>query len=218
MKKYIEALIICNNYSDFLEYTLPQSHIIFDHLVIVTSPEDKRTHQLCKSYEKVTCVITENFRKYERDYDKESGMNYGFNFLNLKGWVYNLDADIYLPTRMRNFLEKEKLRKDTIYGFPRRICESKSEFLKNKDIQSYRKTNKISLFPGGYSQLYWAKKNKILNKKEIFKENIEITRETSSPDMIFASLFKYICIFHDMPVLHLGPFGPFNWKGRVTEQ
>jgi len=42
-KLYIEMVEVCINYSDLLKITLPTAKLHFDNIVIVTSPEDKKT-------------------------------------------------------------------------------------------------------------------------------------------------------------------------------
>lgn len=47
---FIEAVVICYNYSDFLEHTLPANLNHLDRLVVVTHPSDKATNELCRKF------------------------------------------------------------------------------------------------------------------------------------------------------------------------
>mgnify|MGYP007095246455 CR=1 FL=1 len=56
--KYLECVTVCVNHADILRITIPQNRHLFDNWVIVTSPEDKETQDLCKYY-KVHHVVTD---------------------------------------------------------------------------------------------------------------------------------------------------------------
>lgn len=62
----LEAVIVCDNYSDFLAHTLPDNRILFDKIVVVTSFEDKETQRVCEFWH-VQCIKTDviNSRKGE---------------------------------------------------------------------------------------------------------------------------------------------------------
>ena len=46
----IEGIIICVNYSDFLDITLDQNLKHFDQIIVVTDEKDIGTHEICKKY------------------------------------------------------------------------------------------------------------------------------------------------------------------------
>jgi hypothetical protein len=54
----LEAVIVCDQYSDFLRCTLPHNKTLFDRIVVVTSPEDRATQKICEFYH-VECVKTD---------------------------------------------------------------------------------------------------------------------------------------------------------------
>jgi len=118
---FLEGVIVCVNYSDFLSYTLPFNKTIFNHLVVVTSPEDERTQKLCEYYN-VECVVTDEFTKNGDPFNKAKGINAGLNKLSKKDWVIHLDADIYLPPLTRGILERISLDENNLYGIDRMMC------------------------------------------------------------------------------------------------
>lgn len=113
---YLEAVVICVNYSDFLAETLPTNRHQFDYLVVVTTPEDKKTQELCQYYN-VHCVQTTAFGT--AGFSKGAGINEGLKHLKRTGWVCHLDADILLPPRAREYLEKLQPDESYIYGCDR---------------------------------------------------------------------------------------------------
>lgn len=114
----IEAVIVCVNYSDFLEQTLPDNIQQLDDIVVVTTPEDKKTQALCAKYS-VECVKTTAFTEHGDDFNKGRGINLGLSHLRKKDWLLHLDADILLPDDFRRLLTKARINPKNIYGADR---------------------------------------------------------------------------------------------------
>ena len=57
-KSFLEALVVCVDYSDYLCHFITNNKKHFDNLVIVTSKSDVRTQQLCKDTD-TNVVITD---------------------------------------------------------------------------------------------------------------------------------------------------------------
>ena len=51
----MEAVVVCDRYSDFLRCTLPANKHLFDRIVVVTSAEDRDTQRICE-FHHVECV------------------------------------------------------------------------------------------------------------------------------------------------------------------
>ena len=127
----IEAVIICYNYSDYLEHTLPRNIDILDRIVVVTHPSDKKTIQLCNKYS-VDCVKTTVFHDDGDAFNKGRAINLGLSHLRHSGWLLHLDADIVLPHRFRYMLHSAKLNKQKIYGCDRLSTISYENWMENK--------------------------------------------------------------------------------------
>ena len=72
---YLEGIIVCVNYSDFLSHTLPFNKPLFNHLIVVTSPEDEKTKNLCEYYN-VECVVTNEFTKNGDAFNKAKEVSF----------------------------------------------------------------------------------------------------------------------------------------------
>jgi hypothetical protein len=118
---YLEAVIVCVNYSDFLAHTLPENRTMFDNMVVVTSLNDLDTVRICNKYN-VRCIQTDAFYQNKEVFNKGAGINVGLKALNRTGWVLHLDADIYLPPLTRHVLRKECLQPNKIYSADRLMC------------------------------------------------------------------------------------------------
>lgn len=112
---FIEAVTVCNQYSDFLSWTIRQNKQFFDGYIVVTSNKDKNTINLCQDAN-VRCLQTNAF---EDGNNKARAINLGLNQLSRKGFIVQIDADIYLPNRTRQLLEWAKLDSTKIYGCDR---------------------------------------------------------------------------------------------------
>ena len=126
---YIECVTVCVNYSDFLAHTLPHNKQLFDHMLVVTTPEDKATQEVCRHHN-VECLTTTEMSSMGEPFNKAKGINVGLSYLSKRDWVVHLDADIYLPPLTRSILEKVELHKTNIYGIDRMMCPTFEEWNK----------------------------------------------------------------------------------------
>lgn len=121
-----EVVLTCVNYSDFLIYTLPWAARQFDYIVVVTSPDDIGTQQVCDAH-RVHCVQTNAFFE-GGSFCKGKGINAGLAALSKRDWVLHLDADIALPQHTRHALEFAQLDPTCLYGVDRVNCRSYEEW------------------------------------------------------------------------------------------
>lgn len=120
----IEAVIISVNYSDFLELTLKENEKHFDHIVVITDTNDKSTPKVCKPYkDKITCLATNAFYANGAKFNKGLCINFGFQVLKYKKWVFNLDSDIILK---KDFRERFLNIAELPYGYGSRRYDLKN--------------------------------------------------------------------------------------------
>lgn len=128
MNKKIELIIVCKNYSDFLEITLPLNKKHFDNIVIVTSPEDADTQNLCKKHN-TNYVIYNDFLKNNAKFNKGGAISFGLQNLKFKDWVVFLDSDIIIPDNFRELLDINSINIDKFYGSYRRFIPTKKDYI-----------------------------------------------------------------------------------------
>ena len=116
----VELLVICNNYSDYLAFTLPLNKHHFDNMVVVTGPDDKKTQKLCE-YHHVKCVVSKRMFE-DGPFNKGKAINDGLAALKGLGWIVHMDADMVLPPATRIIWERIGLDKKLIYGIDRMMC------------------------------------------------------------------------------------------------
>lgn len=128
---FIECVIICVNFADILAHTLPLNRNHFDKLVVVRDSRDQDTWNLCRHWH-VECVTTDEFYGFDGElaFAKGNGINAGLKKLSKRGWVVHMDADILLPPRFRELVERVvRPREDTIYGIDRVMCPGFREWI-----------------------------------------------------------------------------------------
>lgn len=114
----LEGVIVCKDYADFLEHTLPDNLQFFDRLVVVTHYNDKATQSLCHKFG-VECVQTDCMHDRGDAFNKGRAINLGLGHLLNKDWVLHLDADTLLPHNFRGLLDHARLRQENLYGADR---------------------------------------------------------------------------------------------------
>lgn len=117
----IEAVIVCKDYSDFLEHTLPENVQHLDRVVVVTHPDDKKTQDLCRRYG-VDVLPTTVMHHGGDHFNKGRAINLGLQHLKHDGWLLHLDADILLPHRFKAMLAHAHLEEKGLYGADRLNC------------------------------------------------------------------------------------------------
>lgn len=125
---YLEGIIVCVNYSDFLVHTLPHNKTHFNNLIVVTDTKDLKTKKVC-DYFHVRCLQTDIFYEKNNSFNKGAAINYGLQHLSKQDWVVHLDADIYLPPLTRTILENLPLQKQKIYGIDRLMCPNYEQWI-----------------------------------------------------------------------------------------
>lgn len=127
----IEAVIVCENYGDFLAETLPRNMPYLDHIVVVTSPHDKETQGVCSQYS-VECVQTLCMHEHGAAFNKGRAINLGLGHLKGLGWILHLDADIILPHNFKDLLHRAQLVKENLYGADRINARGYNHFHNHK--------------------------------------------------------------------------------------
>ena len=121
-------------------------------MIVVTSPTDKETQSVCSRYN-VECIQTTAFWDNDAVFNKASGINVGLKALSLRGWVVQLDADIYLPPLTRYILEKMTLNPFKMYGVDRLMCPSYAAWQKFRSelppINEFWTYTHLNAFPVG---------------------------------------------------------------------
>ncbi len=115
--------------------------------------------------------------------------------------VLLLDSDIVLPRNFKNCLNKEKFKKNKLYGVNRQDFLFFSDFEKSKNMIDYK-----IMEGAGFFQMYLNDNSKVCKR----------TFDCGYVDGEFKTQFKETIILDDLKVSHLGA-GDMNWEGKEIE-
>lgn len=234
---YLEGLVICVDYSDFLAHTLPHNKTHFDNLIVVTDTKDEKTKKLCE-FHHIRCVQTDIFYENGNSFNKGVAIDYGLSLLENKDWVIHLDADIYLPPLTRSILENIPLETHKIYGADRLMCpsyEKWTEFLNDPQkiqegwvyihmdafpigVRLAEYNNKDAGYePIGYFQLWNPKGSGVFNypTEHDYCDRTDVLHCKKFARKDRELLPEIIVIHLESEGLSVGSMGK-NWKGRKT--
>ncbi len=113
----IEVVTVCVGYGDFLAASLPENLPLVDNLIVVTSPDDHETRQVCRKHS-VHHVLTEDHTR-DGPFNKARLIQRGFDQIGGCDWILHLDADVVLPRKFRQLATWGHLDERTIYGADR---------------------------------------------------------------------------------------------------
>lgn len=234
----LEAVITCVNYSDFLEHTLQENLQHFDHVVVVTTPDDKATMSLCNRLS-VDCIDTTVFYERGATFAKGRGIRLGFANLPQEpdSWLLHLDADIVLPHRFRNMLDQHaRLDPSFIYGADRVNVFGHENWMKNKARLlspqfSYRCLlnppitgvslgarlvhNELGYCPIGFFQLFHSGSKRLYPINHGSAEHSDVLFAAQWPRAKRALLPEVFVIHLDSEKANETKMG-MNWKGRKS--
>jgi hypothetical protein len=210
---FVEGILVCINFDDFLKETLRRNRKFFDRLVICTSPEDIVTQDLAKKYD-CDLVLSERYKENDEPFNKGKIINDGFDALIKKDMIMHLDADIVLCDDFRKILNKYlcKHGRHGIIGCQRYMVGNKKEWDDYIETGEHNwKIDKKRHYPNappGFVQIW--------NKKE-HRKYPENHSTAHGSDTIFAQGFyprNYLpcTVFH--LATHLNP--KTDHEGRVS--
>lgn len=117
----IKAITVSVGYGDALAITWARNMRHFTESVVVSSPEDTRTHEVARSIPGTRLSITDAFTRHGARFNKGLALEEaGFDVLGCEGWVAIVDADILLP----DSLPLASLDPAKLHGCKRRILEN----------------------------------------------------------------------------------------------
>lgn len=235
----LEAVTVCVGYADFLAETVKHNRPHFDRWVIVTTPGDKETIELCR-HRNLECVTTTEFYRGSGKFNKGRGISLGLNYMSSDAWVLHLDADIVLPRMTRPMLDVAHLDPANIYGADR-VClhswEEWQELLKSgylddqhgyhlccnpyqpKPIGTRIVRGRHGYTPIGFFQLFHNQEG--LHSGFRWKDYPDSNSDAAHSDIKFALhwdrrnrvlLPEIICVHLESQPMGMGA----NWTGRKT--
>lgn len=202
----ITAVIVCVEYDDLLAITLPHNRPFFDHVIVVTTPEDVRTQAICVA-NNAKCLTTRVFYERGAAFNKGAALERGFDLAGREGWFAVLDADILIPhgSVIQNIKDRSTLEVPR-----RRIIHDVESFDINRKWIGERHDDGDEF--AGYCQVFHSSAEP-LKYRPWYPTN---WKTCGGCDSIFAR--KWPIHKQQRPpyiVYHLGPVER-NWAGRTT--
>lgn len=148
------SLVVSVNYADLLRITLPLNMRFLSECLVITSPGDQETKDVCAGVPGVRVFETDASYRYGARFNKGLSVELGFDELGRDGWLLCWDADIIFPDGMDNRLTEQNPQIGTLYGPPRVILKDPSQWTPEYDWD--RACHTIDRGIPGYFQLFHA--------------------------------------------------------------
>lgn len=192
----ISGLTVCVDYADLLQNSLSRWCRGLDRLIIVTTPTDEATLDLCRRWG-IPSHQTDAFYRDGAAFNKGLAISEAVEQCNwLEDWQLLFDADIVPPENWRQIVEVARPEPGFIYGAVRQL-ESGERFSDRSEIP-------------GYFQLFHAS-----DKNSQRKPLLDTTwRHAGGMDSEFHQRWPHNRKrWLDMTLIHQGEPG-MNWHGR----
>jgi hypothetical protein len=235
----LEAVTVSVGYGDFLAATLPYNLAIFDRMVVVTTPEDAQTREVCRRHG-VAPIVTREFYRHGDKFNKGRGVNKGIDQLSHADWICHLDADILLPPYFRRVVRDADLQPECLYGCDRVMIRSWSDwkklqasgylqhdyhcrvnFPKGLEVGCRWASEEHGYVPLGFFQLWHAQAD--LHRGAHMRAYPTSHHDAARGDVQFAIKWdrRQRVLLPEVIAVHLesetAPLGA-NWKGRKTKK
>jgi glycosyltransferase involved in cell wall biosynthesis len=222
----LDCIVVCVDYSDYLENTMCWNVGHFDRHTIVTATKDIPTRKVCSSYD-VNTLATDAFYENGDKFNKARAINVALDRIKPKDWVLFLDADIVLPLDFGERIREQVLDPEKLYY----TCRGTVPKIKVEETVYRLKVNPalrnsfpvkdpgVDAHPWGYFQLVNVKCSRLsdvdyrwmsTHHKCANEYDTEFKNKWPSDQQVMLPKDQF-------KVLHLG-HGPrgVNWEGRVT--
>lgn len=93
----MKALTVSVGYADLLAITLPHVAALCDRVLVITSPDEQATAEVCGEFANVDVFRTDAFYRGRATFNKGLAIEEGLDVLGRTGWLWLWDADIVLP-------------------------------------------------------------------------------------------------------------------------
>lgn len=188
--KNVTAIIVSVDYADSLAQTLPHNLPLLDYVVVVTTPDDLATQQVCIE-NGVTFIATDRCFEGGAAFNKGKMLNEGLRGRKLD-WVLFIDADVKLNPTFREFVKGHVLNPGCLY-FTRRV--GAAHISENRE-------------PNGYFQL-WNPLSLAMRGREVSEEFCS----AASVDSWFMQQWDPAKLVYlpQLAVQNVGP--PSTWNG-----
>jgi hypothetical protein len=167
----IEACLVCVDYADYLEHTLPRNKDYFDDIAIVTVDRDEETKKVCDD-NGVRYVISDRLYEDDAKFNKGKALNDGWNTMSRSDWLCTFDADIILQDNFRDLIEKEELNPECIHGTKRLKIRYYDDFLLWEKGIDIKMSKKDPCYASGFFQLFNIGSSRITDRDAIYPEEI----------------------------------------------
>ena len=203
----MNGLVVCVNYADFLARTLPRNASHFDHIVVVTTPDDVATRAVVHGCDHAELFVTQAFTKHGAVFNKGLAIEEGFDFLGRDGWMCVWDADTVMPRDM----DLNDLPPNRLYAPRRRICSKPERWDDGEDWRRFPRYRDREF--AGYFQLFHAS-DPVLATRPWYGTH---WRHAGGCDSDFQAKWpRERKVRLPFDVLHLGKPG-VNWAGRTPD-
>lgn len=211
----LECIMVCVNYADFLEHTLPINKNKFDSINIVTVEEDYNTINVANRFD-VNVIVTERLYENGAKFNKAKALNDGINRLK-KDWVLITDADMVIETDFNNRLDQ--LDKNCLYGVPRLMCpnyDAWSKYQITGKRRRWKRQGRRKNIGAGFFQLVNGNSTRLAGTSTWYDERCT---HAGRSDKRFLHSYPAHDILPDVVAIHLesepAQMGA-NWNGRTT--
>jgi hypothetical protein len=119
---FLEAITVCVGYDDFLTVIAEHNRGLFDRWLIVTTPQDEATREVCRRWN-LDVLLSEEATRESGEFRKGQLIDRGMQLLSADSWRLHLDADMVLPTTFRNALASADLDEAKVYGVDRLLIK-----------------------------------------------------------------------------------------------
>jgi hypothetical protein len=191
----LNGITTCVDYSDFLEETIVYNKLHFDRYIVVTSPQDTKTQELCKK-ESVELYITDAFHRNNQPFNKGLALSEALKDSKLSGWIIVHDCDTCLPFNFKDLIDFKSMDIQKIYGGSRKFIPTYREWRECLDDPS--KFNQYKSIIGtacGFCQIFNTESN-------AYKQNINNNIYGSFPTANFCDIHF---LYHWCPPPHPKP-------------